>query len=334
MQRGAFGIELYGYLDARTMLEEIRRAEQLGFESVWLGDSQLIWRDLYVLLGAAAVTTTRVALATGVTNPVTRHPTVTASAITTLQELSGGRAILGVGVGFTSLLMLGQRPVPRAELQRFVELVRALCRGEPVPGPGGPLRLAFGAAERCPPVVIAGGGPKMLQLAGAIGDGVILQSCPLGSDVLRQMLDQVRAGQQASGRHTASFRTYISVPAAVHRDRRKALAAVKSHVAVALLRPQWPVSEAARRSGDAVRAVYNAYEHMSPEASAKFATAIPDVVAAEFAVAGTPEDCIARLQWLFDNGVDEVTLRPYGVDGESRLAAMEAFARDVMQPMR
>src|SRR5262245_32159669 len=126
MTRPSFGIELYGYLDAATLLEEIQLAERLGFESVWLGDSQLIWRDLYVMLGAAAATTSRVALATGVTNPVTRHATVTAGAVVSLQELSGGRMILGAGVGFTSLGMLGRRPVTRAELHRFVQEVVAL----------------------------------------------------------------------------------------------------------------------------------------------------------------------------------------------------------------
>src|SRR5690349_13669417 len=88
MSARAFGIELYGYTDAPTLLEEIQHAERLGYASVWLGDSQLIWRDLYVMLGAAAATTAHVALATGVTNPVTRHPAVTASAIMTLQELT------------------------------------------------------------------------------------------------------------------------------------------------------------------------------------------------------------------------------------------------------
>src|SRR5205085_2229051 len=183
----AFGIELYGYTDAPTLLEEIQAAERLGYASVWLGDSQLIWRDLYVMLGAAAATTTRVALATGVTNPVTRHPAVTASAIMTMQELTRGRTILGVGVGFTSLRMMGQAPVSRAALKRFVAYVRALCNGEPVAGEHGEVRLAFGQPGGCPAIVIPASGPKMLHLAGEIGDGVMLQSVVFGNDVLPTM---------------------------------------------------------------------------------------------------------------------------------------------------
>jgi 5,10-methylenetetrahydromethanopterin reductase len=334
MSARAFGIELYGYTDAPTLLEEIQLAEQLGFESVWLGDSQLIWRDLYVMLGAAAATTSRVALATGVTNPVTRHPAVTASAIMTLQELTRDRAILGVGVGFTSLRMMGQELATRAELRRFVTLVRALCNGEAVAGEGGELRLAFGRPGGCPPVVIPASGPKMLRLAGEIADGVMLQGVVCGGDVLAQMQDCVRGGREAGGRADAPFRTYITIPCAVSADRSAALAAVKAHVAVALLGPRWPVSEVSRQAVPAVRAVYDAYEHMSPSANAKFAEAVPDASVPEFAMAGTPAECIARAEELFAGGVDEITVRPYGVNGESRLAAMEAFAREVMAPMQ
>ena len=110
MSRRCFGVELYEYLDARTVLEEVQLAEELGYDSVWLGDSQLIWRELYVLLGAAATTTARVALGVGV-EPVTRHLAVTASAIATMQELSRGRAILGVGVGDSAVHTAGLAPV-------------------------------------------------------------------------------------------------------------------------------------------------------------------------------------------------------------------------------
>ena len=101
---------------------------------MWLGDSQLIWRELYVLLGAAAQATTRVVLGTGVTNPITRLPAVTASAIVTLQELSSGRVILGVGTGDSSVRTMGMKPSTVAELEQFVTQVRALCRGEAVKG--------------------------------------------------------------------------------------------------------------------------------------------------------------------------------------------------------
>src|SRR5689334_2212370 len=132
MSRRCFGVELYEYLDALTVLEEVQLAEELGYDTVWLGDSQSIWRELYVLLGAAATTTTQIALGIGVTNPVTRHLAVTASALATTQELSRGRAILGVGVGDSAVRTVGLAPATRAEMTRFVETVRSLIRGEAV----------------------------------------------------------------------------------------------------------------------------------------------------------------------------------------------------------
>src|SRR5262245_10090545 len=105
-----FGIELHQYVDASTMLDEIQQAETAGYDSVWLGDSQLIWRDVYVMMGAAAVATRSVNLGIAVTNAITRHATVTASAALTLQELTGNRLVLGVGRGNTAVKMIGADP--------------------------------------------------------------------------------------------------------------------------------------------------------------------------------------------------------------------------------
>ncbi|HLH21341.1 MAG TPA: LLM class flavin-dependent oxidoreductase [Chloroflexota bacterium] len=333
MSRPRFGVELHEYLDAPTVLQEARQAEALGYDAVWLADSQLIWRELYVLLGAVAATTRRVALGTGVTNPVTRHPAVTAGAITTVQELSRGRALLGIGLGNTSLATLGRPPATRAALARYVATVRALCAGEPVGGTGGDLRLAFGAPERCPPVVIAGSGPRILTLAGEIGDGVIIAGRGRAGPPLAAMLRQVRAGRQASGRPARPFTTYLGVAVAVHADRATAIAAVRPHVVgSALRRPLWELSPAARAASERVQAVYSPYDHMSP--TDKYAALVPDEVVTEFAIAGTPADCRAQARGLFAAGIDEITIRPYAVDGAPRGATTEAFAREVMAPLR
>src|SRR5581483_4314622 len=115
MERPAFGIELFQYLDATTIVDDVRLVERLGYASVWLGDAQLLWREMYVMLGAAAPATSRITLGAGVSNFATRHASVTASAMATLQELSHGRMALGVGVGGTSTGMLGMPHTTRAE---------------------------------------------------------------------------------------------------------------------------------------------------------------------------------------------------------------------------
>ena len=125
----SFGVEIHPYYDVPTLMHEITLAEELGYDQVWIGDSQLIWREMYVLLGAAAQATSGILLGSGVTNPMTRVSAVTASAAATLQELSGGRLTLGIGNGFTSVNTMGRRPATLARLEQTVDEIRALCGG-------------------------------------------------------------------------------------------------------------------------------------------------------------------------------------------------------------
>src|SRR5919199_1325088 len=129
----------------RRLLDLIRLAEELGYAAVYVGDSQMIWREAFSLLGAAAVITSRIRLAPGVTNPVTRDPAVVAAAIETLIELAGPRVVLGIGAGDSSLRTLGKQPARLAHLQTSIGLIRALLSGEQVPHPqsGAPVHLTY-----------------------------------------------------------------------------------------------------------------------------------------------------------------------------------------------
>jgi 5,10-methylenetetrahydromethanopterin reductase len=327
--RPSFGIGLWGSLDARTLLEEIQLVERLGYDALWIGDSQLLWREAYVLLGAAAALTSRVRLGIHVTNPVTRHPTVTASAALTLHEASSGRAVLGVGVGSTSVRTLGQQPVSRAALARWVALLRALWSGEGVARDEGIWRLTFGTPGGWPPIVVAGRGPKMLRLAGRIGDGAILTGCGRVNAMARGMQEAVRAGRAEADDPTRPFRTSLSIAAAVHADRRLAYEAVRPQVAVALLTPHWPLSGAAETARERLRAAYDYYQHMSRQA--RYAELIPDDLVPSFALAGTADDCVAQLRELRTLGFDEVTLIPYATEDGTRADMITALAREVVQ---
>ncbi|MEE8161503.1 MAG: LLM class flavin-dependent oxidoreductase [Acidobacteriota bacterium] len=332
MGRFSFGVEIHPFYDAETLMSEIEVAEQLGYDHVWLGDSQLIWRELYVLLGAAAQATTRVLLGTGVTNPITRLPAVTASAIVTLQELSGGRVILGVGTGDSSVRTMGMKPSTVAELEQFVAQVRELCRGEAVRRSTGEMRLTFGSDDKCPRVVVGAAGPRMLNLAGRIADGVILGGGANREAVVKKMLQCVAEGRRQSTRSGDRFEVFASLPACVDSDREKALSAVRPHVARSLLTPQWELSAAAAAVRDKIRPMYDYYEHMNP--TAQHAELIPDEVVPEFAIAGTASECIEQASQLFEWGADQITIRPYAVPGTPRVAAIQAFAEYVMKPLR
>jgi 5,10-methylenetetrahydromethanopterin reductase len=324
-----FGVELHQYLDAQTILKESRAVEELGYDALWLGDSQLIWRELYVLLGAAAVATRRVTLGVGVTNPITRHPAVTASAMMTLQELSGGRGILGVGLGHTSLVTMGFPRATRKQLAAYVAAVRGLCRGEEVAGGHGPLRLAFARGTPPPIIAIGGSGPKMLQLAGEIADGAILSGQLGHPEVRREALQRLDA---LARKASEPFPVHAGMAACVSRDRTAALDAVRPHVASGLRSPLARLSPIAREARDRVVGAYNVHDHMHPGAA--HAAAIPDEIVPEFSIAGTPEECAAQCQAIFADGIDEVTIRPYALPGASRLEMIETFAREVISRLR
>src|SRR5262245_38394691 len=277
MERFSFSLELHADHDANMILAEIELGEKLGYDAIWLGDSQLIWREMYVLLGAAAKVTSRVWLGTGITNPVTRLPAVTASAITTLQELSGGRAVLGVARGGSSVRTLGMKPATLATLEQFVSQLRQLCSGGPMVAPSRELRLSFGAPRKCPPIIVAASGPKTLQLAGRIADGVII-SAGTPSSGFQEAMGCIQAGLKERTLPKDNFQIIFMRDAAIHADRKKALAAVRPHVARNLL--IYPdVSEAATLAKKALQAAYKNNEHMSPNAEL-----IPDELITDFAI--------------------------------------------------
>ncbi len=120
-------------LEARSVdafAADVRRAEALGWDAAFQPDSQLRRRDTYVLMAAAARVTDRILLATLLSNPVNRHPTVTASSIATVDELAPGRTLLGWGVGDTAVRLAGLRPARVHELEASTRLMRALLDGQ------------------------------------------------------------------------------------------------------------------------------------------------------------------------------------------------------------
>src|SRR5512132_1594063 len=111
-----FGVGLFPTEPLPKMIHLAKLSEELGFTHVWVGDSHLIWHEAYVHMTAVALNTTRVKIGTGVTNPLTRHPSVVASAYATLEEYSAGRMIVGIGLGDSSVETMGLKPSTLANL--------------------------------------------------------------------------------------------------------------------------------------------------------------------------------------------------------------------------
>jgi 5,10-methylenetetrahydromethanopterin reductase len=125
-----FGLAIPPCGDAREIATLAARAEELGYDAVWLPDAQLLWRDVFVTMALAADRTSRIRIASGVSSTETRHATVVASAANTLNEIAPGRIILGLGTGAGLGHLIGMPPTTRAVFRRDVDQVRSLLAGE------------------------------------------------------------------------------------------------------------------------------------------------------------------------------------------------------------
>src|SRR3954451_5203117 len=189
-----------------------RQAEAAGFIAGCPFDSHVLWRDPYPLLTLMAQSTTVMRLGTCVTNPGTREPSVTASLLATLDELSGGRMDLGIGRGDSARRVLGKPPTTMATLEQAIGVIRALVGGEHVEYEGTDLHFPWTAGWQLP-IWVAGYGPMALAMTGRVADGVILQLAD--PDLIGWFAGQVREAEAAAGRPAGSVRIQAAAPAHV-----------------------------------------------------------------------------------------------------------------------
>ncbi len=207
----------------------VRDAERAGFEVAWIPDSQFIWRDVWATLALAAGSTDAIALGTCVTNLETRHPTVTAAAAATLEELAPGRVVLGMGTGDSAVKTLGLNPTRLARMRSETGALRELLAGRPVDFDGRPMRLKRPPSTRVP-VYMAATAPKMLALAGELADGAIVVR-GLSPELIDRTLAQIGAGARAAGRSLDELEVCFGALVHVADDEREGVRAVKPYVA-------------------------------------------------------------------------------------------------------
>jgi 5,10-methylenetetrahydromethanopterin reductase len=202
-----FGLNLPARIDS---WKDMTIAEDLGFTSVWFYDSQMLYSDIYATMTLVAEHTKRIKIGTGIAVPSNRIAPVTAHSIATISQLAPGRAMLGIGTGFTGRNMMGLPPVPLADLREHVRICRALLRGEEVQYREGKRQrwIRFMHPNRGyidlshpVPIMIAAQGPKAMQLAGEVGDGWMAPISDVSS--FRRNFDSVKAAAARAGRNLA-----------------------------------------------------------------------------------------------------------------------------------
>ena len=312
----------------------LRAAEDAGFSMLTTGDSQSLWGDPFVSMAVAAQATTAPRLGITVSNPVTRHPAVVASALVSLQQLSGGRMVYGLASGDSALRNIGARPAGVEELGDFARAVRGLCRGQTVSWRGQPLVLRWGSYPT--PVWMAAEGPRTQHLAGQVADGVILSNA-LDAEVLALARANVAAGAAAAGRRVEDIEIWCMAamcPAPTEeegvRRLRFQLAGTANHVyrfhtdgkgLPDELRPA--IAELQRR--------YDSSAHATPERAAANADLVEELGLVDFlarrsVIAGPAERQVERLKEIGALGIDNLILSQFVDD---QIGFMRDFASEV-----
>ncbi|HEY7463593.1 MAG TPA: TIGR03842 family LLM class F420-dependent oxidoreductase [Candidatus Limnocylindria bacterium] len=317
-----FGFTLKPENDLKRTVALTQRAEANGFTYGWLFDSHVLWREAYVLLTLMGSASQRVRLGTCVTNPATREPSVTASGLATLNELTGGRMDLGIGRGDSARRVLGKPPTTMKTLEEAIGVIRDLVEGRAVTYEGTELQLPW-TGKWSLPVWVAGYGPMAIAMTGRVADGLILQLAD--PDLIRWFVSQLREAEAAAGRQAGSVRVQAAAPAHVAprdvgRDRTRWFPALVSNHVVDLVnkypREQLPEALTGYISD---REGYDYHHHA--EVGSSNAAFVGDEVTDRFCVLGGAEEHVAKLEELVDAGVDQFNIYLMNGDEEEQLDA-------------
>jgi 5,10-methylenetetrahydromethanopterin reductase len=333
-----------GVSDPRPALDQARVAERLGFGTVWIGE-RYDTKDLPSLAGALSQATERVRIAAGITHPGLRHPMVLASMGQTLQALTGGRFVLGIGRSAAWRWRQYGAPAPtRRSLGDTADVLRRLWRGETVEyhGPLGDfpeLRLAQRADVEPPPLVLAAVGPKTLALGGRAFDGVMLHPF-LTPDAVGASVETVRAAAADAGREPAAIGCYATVVVAPDRSADDAARAVGARAAGyfqlrglgdALASANgWDAGDLERFRAQPLLAALgerSADKSLSRDELVEVSRTMPDDWLPTACAVGDAAECASRLHEYLDAGADELVLHGSTAEHLDRTAAQFAAPR-------
>ena len=305
----------FGFMMGLSPREPIERfaklaaeAEEAGFEMAWLGDSQLYTKNVYVALTIAALQTRTIHVGPGVSNPVTRHFTVLANAMSAMQEVSAGRAVLGLGSGDAAVFPLGLPPASLSQLRTSVSGLRSIANEGQLEVPGGKIAIPIGGARF--PILISASQPAMLRLAGEIADGVILMGAA-DPGLTQWQLDRVSEGAAAGGRSLNDVFVDLWFAISMRED---------IDIATREVRP-WATSQARwfarwkevpqplapwRDEFERATRSHSFERHLARDSSDS-----ADGVSPEFirwvGVAGTPQQCFDKIRPLLSLKIDRIT---------------------------
>ena len=329
----SFGVTVLPDPPYQRLIELTKMAEDQGFEYGWTYDSHVLWQESMPVMALLADQTSKIKLGHMVTNPAIRDPTVLASAYATLQDISNGRMIMGVGRGDSSVRYVGRKPMKVAEFEEALVMVKPFMNGKEVTWNDKQLQLKWVRPE-LPEIEmhVAGYGPKALAVAGRQGDGVIIQLAD--PDIIQWIMDTARQAAQEAGRDPAALKCIVSAPSHISGDLADAReqvrwfpAMVSNHVQDLIDRYGTDGSVVPKVLTDYVEArkFYDYNEHS--RVGAKHGEFVSDEICDRFCVLGTTEQAIAKLRELESIGVDQfnIYLMTHGQE-----ETLETYGRDIL----
>src|SRR6266508_405048 len=308
-----FGVTVLPDPPYTRLIELIQEAERQGFEIGWTYDSHILWQESYATLPLVGAKTERIKLGHCVTNPGIREPTITASWYATMQDLTNGRMVMGIGRGDSSRRVVGLTPVKVAEFERRCRMIKDLMNGRAVEWNDKELELKWVRSELPEiPMWVAGYGPKALAVAGRVGDGVIIQLAdPV---IIKWIMNTARRAAEEAGRDPSELKCIVGAPSHISDDIEDAReqsrwfpAMVSNHV-MDLIERYGEDSEIPKDLTDFVKArkFYDYKEHS--RVGAAHGEFVTDEIVDRFCVLGNVEDATKKLKELESIGVDQFNI--------------------------
>jgi probable F420-dependent oxidoreductase len=276
-----------------------------------------------------ATETERIRMGPLVTNPVTRDPTVTASVLATLDDLSGGRMVMGIGRGDSARRVIGKAPVSVERMEWAARLIRDLVAGREVDYEGTPIQLKWARWDL--PVWIAAYGPKALRAVGRVADGLVMQLAD--PFIIEWSLGYVRQGAEEAGRDPDDIKimsaapTFVGDDLAAAREQVRWFPALVSNHVVDLVN-RYAGHELPKELTDYVEARdhYDYKDH--GRRGAEHAAFVTDEIVDRFCVIGTVDQCKEKLRTLQELGVDQFNIYAMSVEGPD--AIIETYGKEII----
>ena len=199
----------------------VRECETAGFDGVGLLDSQMLERDVFVSMAAALQATEHIRVASAVTNPITRHPSVIASAAQTVSEIAPGRAQIWIGRGYSSTATVGLKPATVRQMRNAIVTMKELMAGDTVQFGDANSRMRHGNESIPTPIYIAATGPRAMRVAGEVCDGAVLMT-GIHPNAVAEARELVADGARSAGRNPDEIETVFTATTIIKDDLKEA----------------------------------------------------------------------------------------------------------------